>query len=330
VNLKDTMPNVKVDPDIKRFVRYQSVVNALLAKDSFNKPDIYDALKNEKSQFIGRVISELERDSYLTKAGIRAKSQYSWSEKKDKFNPGRWIDQHIFTPTVKRSPSVDRPRERLLRLGPAELKTSEILAILIRSGLQGESAVQAGERLATIFGSNLEKLSLQARGELKQISKAIGETAYCQIMAGLELGKRLAGQRSTDSAPCHKVKNTSDALAYCREHFMRLAREAKQEEFHIVLLDEKHHVIKSEQITVGLIDKSLAHPREVFKPAVRESASSLILVHNHPSGDPTPSQEDKAITKDLKRAAETLGLRILDHIILSKDKALSMAQERML
>jgi DNA repair protein RadC len=321
---------MKTQPDVKRFARYQSVVNTLLAKDSFNKPDIYNALKNEKPQFIGRVISELERDGYLTKTGIRAKPQYSWSEKKEKFNPGRWIDQRVFTATVKRSPSIDRPRERLLRLGPSELKSSELLAILIRSGLQGESAIQAGEKLATYFGNDLEKLSLQARGELKQISKAIGETAFCQIMAGLELGKRLASQRTTESGSHHKVRTTSDALTYCKEHFMRLAREAKKEEFHIVLLDEKHHVIKSEQITVGLLDKSLAHPREVFKPAVKESASALILVHNHPSGDTTPSQDDRIVTKDLKKAAETLGLRILDHIILCKDKALSMAEEKML
>jgi len=321
---------MKILPDVKRFARYQSVVNVLLANHSFDKLEIYEALENEKPQFIGRVISELERDGYLTKTGIRANPQYSWSAKRDEFNPGRWIDQRVFTATVKRSPSVDRPRERLLRLGPSELKTSELLAILIRSGLRGESAMQAGERLATYFGNNLEKLSLQARGELKQVSKAIGETAYCQIMAGLELGKRLASQRTTESLPHHKVRNTSDALTYCKEHFMRLAREAKKEEFHIVLLNEKHHVIKSEQITVGLLDKSLAHPREVFNPAVKESASALILVHNHPSGDTTPSQEDKTITKDLKRAAETLGLRILDHIILCKDKALSMAEEKLL
>jgi DNA repair protein RadC len=329
-DVQDTMLSVKNDPDIKRFARYQSVVYVLLNKDSFNKPDIYAGLKDEKPAFIGRVVTELERDGYLTKSGPRGKRQYSWSAKKEEFNAGRWIDQRVFTPTIKRSPSTDRPRERLLRLGPSELKTSELLAILIRSGLRGESAIQAGERLATYFGNNLEKLSLQARGELKRVSKAIGETAYCQIMAGLELGKRLASQRTTESVPHHKVRNTSDALAYCKEHFMRLAREAKKEEFHIVLLDEKHHVIKSEQITVGLLDKSLAHPREVFKPAVKESASALILVHNHPSGDPTPSQDDKTITKDLKKAAETLGLRILDHIILCKDKALSMAEEKML
>lgn len=321
---------MKIDPDVKRFVRYQAVVNVLLENHLFDKLEIYKTLKNENPQFIGRMISELIKDGYLTKSGSKTKPEYSWSAKREEFNAGRWIDQRVFTPTVKRSPSIDRPRERLLRLGPSNLKISELLAILIRSGLQGESAMQAGERLSTLFGSTLEKLSLQARGELKQVSKAIGETAYCQIMAGLELGKRLASQRTTESVPHHKVKNTSDALTYCKEHFMRLAREAKQEEFHIVLLDEKHHVIKSEQITVGLLDKSLAHPREVFKPAVKESASALILVHNHPSGDPTPSQDDKTITKDLKRAAETLGLRILDHIILSKEKALSMAEERML
>ena len=321
---------MKTQPDAKRFARYHAVVSLLLAKDSFKKSAIYEILRNEKPQFIGRVIGELVKEGYLTNSGSKSKPQYSWSAKRDQFKAGRWIDQRVFTPTVKRSPSIDRPRERLLRLGPSELKISELLAILIRSGLRGESAIQAGERLATLFGSNLEKLSLQARGELNQISKAIGQTAYCQIMAGLELGKRLASQRTTESVPHHKVRNTSDALAYCEEHFMRLAREAKQEEFHVVLLDEKHHVIKSEQITVGLLDKSLVHPREVFKPAVRESASALILVHNHPSGDPTPSQDDRTITKDLKKAAETLGLRILDHIILSKDKALSMAGEKML
>jgi DNA repair protein RadC len=276
------------------------------------------------------VIKGLLRDGYLINQGTKTNPEFQWSNRKEEFNSGRWIDQRVFTPTVKRSPSMDRPRERLLRLGPSELKTSELIAILIRSGIQGESAVQAGERLATLFGNNLEKLSLKARGELKQISKAIGESAYCQIMAGLELGKRLASQRTTESVPRHKVRNTSDALAYCKEYFMRLAREAKQEEFHIVLLDEKHQVIKSEQITIGLIDKSLSHPREVFKPAVRESASALILVHNHPSGDPTPSQDDKTITKELKRAAETLGIRILDHIILCRDKTLSMTQEKML
>jgi len=321
---------MKTQADAKRFARYQSVVNVLQENQSFDKFDICEALKDDKRQFISRVIGELVKDGYLTKSGPKTKPQYSWSAKREAFNAGRWIDLHVFTATVKRSPSMERPRERLLRLGPSKLKISELIAILIRSGVQGESAMQAGEKLAALFGNNLEKLSLQARGELKQISKAIGETAYCQIMAALELGKRLTSQRTYESVPYYTVKNTSDAISYCKEHFMRLAREAKQEEFHIVLLDEKQHVIKSEQITIGLLDQSLAHPREVFKPAVRESASALILVHNHPSGDPTPSQDDKNITKELRRAAETLGLRILDHIILSRDRALSMVEDKLL
>ena len=321
---------MKIHSDAQRFSRYQSVVNVLLARDSFHKPDIYAALKDEEKAFIGRVISELARSGYLTKNGLKSKPRYSWAAKKEEFNPGRWIDQRVFTATVKRAPSADRPRERLLRLGSAELKTSELIAILIRAGLHGESAMQAGEKLAALFGNDLIGLSLKARGELKQISRAIGQTAYCQIMAALELGKRLANQQAAETKQGHKISNTSDALTYCKQHFMRLAQEAKREEFHVVLLDEKHSVIKTEQVTVGILNKSLAHPREVFKPAIRESASALILVHNHPSGDPTPSQDDKTITKELKKAAEILGLRILDHIILGKEKVLSMAEEKIM
>jgi len=164
---------MKSSPDEERFARYQSVVNALLAKESFKKPDIYEALREEQKPFIGKVIGELVRDGYLTQDGLKSKPHYSWSEKKKEFNPGRWIDQRVFTATVKRSPSVDRPRERLLHLGPATLKTSELLAILIRSGLQGESAMQAGEKLAALYGDNLQNLSQKARGELKQVNKAM-------------------------------------------------------------------------------------------------------------------------------------------------------------
>ena len=321
---------MKTASDAERFVRYQSVLDVLLSKEAFQKNDIYEALYGEKPAFIGRVIAELVRDGYLNKDGLRSKPLYSWSEKKKDFNAGRWIDQRVFTATVKRSPSKDRPRERLLRLGPAELKTSELLAILVRAGLQGESAMLAGEKLAARFGDDLHDLSLKARGELKQISKAIGEMAYCQIMAALELAKRFADQREAGEEPGPRINSTSTALIYCKKHFNRLAQEGTQEEFHVVLLNEKHHVIGTEKITVGLINKSLAHPREVFKPAIQESASAIILVHNHPSGDPSPSQEDITITRELKEAADVLGIRVLDHIILAKDKILSMVDERVL
>lgn len=321
------LSKTKAQPDTERFARYQAVVEAILAKESFRKSELHAIFKPEEKTFIGRVISELTQDGYLSQTGLKSNPSFSWTERKKDFNPGRWIDQRVFTPTVKRSPSSDRPRERLLRLGPAELKTSELLAILVRAGLQGESAMQVGEKLAARFGNDLHALSLKARGELKQISKAIGETAYCQIMAALELGKRMAGREATKEKP-EKLSTTADALSYCKREFSRLAREGAKEEFHVVLLDQKHQVIKTEKITVGLSNQSLVHPREVFRPAIQESASAVILVHNHPSGDPTPSQEDKTITRELKGAAEILRVRLLDHIILGKDRALSMAEEK--
>jgi DNA repair protein RadC len=314
--------------DTERFARYQAVLDALVARESFRKPEIYPSFKPEEKMFIGRVISELDHDGYLIQNGAKSNPSFSWTEKKKGFNVGRWIDQRIFTPTVKRAPTSDRPRERLLHLGPADLKTSELLAILVRAGLQGESAMQVGEKLAARFGNDLNVLSFKARGELKQVSKAIGETAYCQIMAALELGKRMAGQIVSSTEKAEKVASTADALAFCKRRFARLAQEGAKEEFHVVLLDQKHQVIKTERITIGLSNQSLAHPREVFRPAIQESASAVILVHNHPSGDPTPSQEDKTITKELKGAAEILKVRLLDHIILGKDRTLSMAEEK--
>ncbi len=188
--------------------------------------------------------------------------------------------------------------------------------------------MQVGEKLAARFGSDLPALSLKARGELKQISKAIGEAAYCQIMAALELGKRMARHEASKEKP-ERISSTANALAFCKTRFARLAQEGAKEEFHVVLLDQKHHVITTAQITVGISNQSLVHPREVFRPAIQESASAVILVHNHPSGDPTPSQEDKTITKEMKRAAEVLSVRLLDHVILGKDRALSMAEEKL-
>jgi len=317
----------KAKSDAERFARYQAVLDVLVTKDSFQKANLYFSFRPEEKTFIGRVINELAQDGYLSLNDARSNPTFSWTAKRKDFNPGRWIDQRVFTAAVKRSPSSDRPRERLLRLGPADLKTSELLAILVRAGLHGESAIQVGEKLAARFGNNLQMLSLKARGELKQISKAIGETAYCQIMAALELGKRMAGHEATKEKP-EKLSSTADALFFCKKHFARLAQEGAKEEFHVVLLDQKHHVIKTERITIGLSSQSLAHPREVFRPVIQESASAIILVHNHPSGDPTPSQEDKTITKELKGAAEVLRVRLLDHIILAKDRALSMAEEK--
>lgn len=217
------MRQAKAKSDNERFARYQAVLDALVIEESFKKADIHPSFKPEDKAFIGRVISELVKDGYLSQNGAKSNPSFSWTEKKNDFSPGRWIDQHIFTPTVKRAPTSDRPRERLLRLGPSDLKTSELLAILVRAGQHGESAMQVGERLAARFGNDLHGLSMKARGELKQMSKAIGETAYCQIMAALELGKRMAGHEGVKEKP-EKIATTADALSYCKKQFARLAQ----------------------------------------------------------------------------------------------------------
>jgi DNA repair protein RadC len=161
------MPNSKGNKDNKRFSRCQSVVEFLSARESFQKPQIYEALKGEKPSFIGRIINQLVRDDFLNKNGPR----YFWSSNKNKFHAEKWIHQQIFTFSVKRSPLNDRPRERLLRLGPSALKNSELFAILVRSGVRGESALESGEKLAALFGNSLELLS--QKGGLLQIEWVI-------------------------------------------------------------------------------------------------------------------------------------------------------------
>ncbi|MCA9227946.1 MAG: DNA repair protein RadC, partial [Planctomycetales bacterium] len=223
------------------------------------------------------------------------------------------------------APEQDRPRERLLAVGPEQLKVAELLAILIRSGRPGESAVTAGQKLAQRYDGRLADLVAAGRAELKAISPAVEKTAYCQIMAGIELGRRVAA--CSEPQRVESICSPTDAIAYCRQRFARLASDAKQEEFHIVTLNTKNHVIDTHRITVGTLDASLVHPREVFRPAIKDAASSVLLVHNHPSGDPTPSREDHAVTNQLTEAGKLLGIEVLDHIVLGKGTAISIRQQ---
>ena len=147
-------------------------------------------------------------------------------------------------------------------------------------------------------------------------------------MAGIELGRRLALIQDQQPLPPERIRGSDDAIRYCMRAFNRLAIDGKQEEFHIVTLDTQHGPINSHLITVGTLDASLVHPREVFRAAIRDSASAILLVHNHPSGDPTPSREDKAVTDRLVQVGELVGIRVLDHIIVAKERGRSVMAER--
>ena len=251
---------------------------------------------------------------------------YRWNDSKGPFSSSRWLDDKLFGSQIRETPRQDRPRERLLANGPQSLSIADLLAILIRSGRPGESAVDAGAKLAKQYDRRMKDLSGAGRAELKAISKIVGDTAYCQIMAGIELGRRVAAVSRTPAAP--KITSSIDAISYCHDAFSRLIDDAHQEEFHIVTLDTKNRPISTHQITVGTLDASLVHPREVFRPAIKDAASTMILVHNHPSGDPTPSREDLNVTQRLEQAGELIGIDVLDHIVLGAEKSISIRQWR--
>ena len=204
------------------------------------------------------------------------------------------------------------------------MRTAELLAILIRTGRTGESALQAGEKIAARYAECLDGLGEAGRGELKAISAAVGDPVFCQIMAGIELGRRVLEARQERERQTSPIRSSDDAIAFCKERFARLAADGVQEEFHVVCLDARHQVMGTHRITVGALDRSLVHPREVFRPAIKDASKAVIVVHNHPSGDPAPSEEDFTVTTRLEEAGKALGIALLDHIIVARKGAVSM------
>jgi len=207
------------------------------------------------------------------------------------------------------SAEVDRPRERLFRLGAGALSDAELLALLLRTGARAERAIDAAAALLRASGG-LSGLGRCVGPEL-MTSHGVGPAKAASVLAALELGRRIAGRRLPEGAP---FRSPADVFAHFHPHL----RDASQERFAIVLLDGRHRVLREEVISLGTLTASLVHPREVFRPALRASAAALILVHNHPSGDPTPSPEDREVTERLAAAGELLGIRILDHVIVAE------------
>jgi len=309
--------------DQARRDKYQLVLNAIGSLVEFSKQELQAQCQETAATFVTSVLNQLSKDGMIQKIRDGRATRLCWSAPHD-FVMETWIHRQIVGDQVTQTPIEERPRERLLRTGADAMRTSELLAILIRSGLRGESAVQSGQRLANHFDKRLDQLRTMSPRELKAISKAVSEVAFCQIMAGIELGRRVADAMK-QNLPTERITSTSAAIDYCLHHFSRLATDQCHEEFHIVTVDTKLQPIARHQITVGTLDASLVHPREVFRPAIRDAAASVLLVHNHPSGDPTPSNEDRAVTDRLKRAGEIIGIKVLDHIVVGKGVAVSLA-----
>jgi len=202
----------------------------------------------------------------------------------------------------------NRPRERLALQGVNVLSDAEILAIILQSGSVGENVVDMSNRLIASYG--VDKLNSLSLNELMKI-KGIGMAKAAKIIAAFELSKRVNAGRIHEKV----VKNSSDIAHY----YMEKMKDYKKEHLIAVFLDSKNKIIKDEVISIGTLDSSLVHPREVFKEAIKNSAAGIILVHNHPSGDCEASSEDEVISQKLKEAGDLLSIRMLDHIIIGRN-----------
>jgi DNA repair protein RadC len=229
---------------------------------------------------------------------------------------GRW-DEGRKLMRIEEIPAEDRPRERLRTFGAEALSVRELLAIVIGSGGHTAGAMELADQVVSRFGT-LRDLSGASVERLSQVN-GIGLARACRVRAAVELGRRVIkaarGERRT-------VRGPEDAAALVMDDMRNLDRE----HFKVILLDSKNAVISMETISIGTVNASLVHPREVLKPALEKSATSMILVHNHPTGSTTPSREDILLTRRFAKCGRILGIDIVDHIIIGDGDYTSMKE----
>ena len=211
----------------------------------------------------------------------------------------------------------ERPRERMLRLGPQALSNAELLAILLRVGVQGENAVQLGQRLLKDFGglSGLHRASVNE----VQTQHGIGTAKAAQLKAAIELGRRLTLE-SPENRPV--INSPADAAALVMYEMGAL----EQEHMRVLLLDTRNRVLSIVELYHGSLNAASVRVGEIFKAAIRQNAAAVIVVHNHPSGDPTPSGDDARVTRAMIEAGTLLGVEVLDHLVIGRDKFISLKE----
>ena len=219
--------------------------------------------------------------------------------------------------TIRDLPKEERPRERLLRFGEQALSAQELLQLILGRGVSGESVTLTAQKLLSHFGS-LQKLSEASIEELLEV-KGIGLAKSAQIKAAFELGRRLSTQ-----TPSYKSKELTSPEKVFRLINSKL-KDYHREHFYIIALNSRNYSVA--EISIGSLNASIVHPREVFAEAIKSKAASVIFAHNHPSGDPEPSEDDISLTKRLIEAGKILGIEIADHVIIAKDKYLSFKEK---
>jgi DNA repair protein RadC len=211
----------------------------------------------------------------------------------------------------------DLPRERLRALGSEALSDAELIALLLRTGGGGRDAVSLARQLLE-QAKGLSGLTRFAAARGRELV-GLGPAKLASLFAAIELGRRLNGRRLAQG---ERIRGPEEI----HRHFHPRLRDCEHELFIVLLLDSRHRMLREEKISQGTLTASLVHPREVFRPAVRDSAAALVLVHNHPSGDPTPSAEDREVTRRLSQAGQIMGIRIVDHVVVAESGYFSFCE----
>jgi DNA repair protein RadC len=214
-------------------------------------------------------------------------------------------------------PSSERPRERLHASGAEALSIVELIALVLRVGARGSPSLALASDLFARFGS-LDRLARAGDAELAGVS-GMGPAKIASLRAALELGGRLAREPIPTGERLHSPKQVF-------AHFGARLRQLRQETFFVLLLDSRHRLLREVEVSRGSLNQSLVHPREVFAPALREAAAAILVLHNHPSGDPLPSREDHEVTRRLHESGELLGVPLLDHVVIGADGYTSFAE----
>jgi DNA repair protein RadC len=222
-----------------------------------------------------------------------------------------------YTLTIKELPTDERPRERLVKYGADALSNAELLAIILRVGTQEYSAIGMAEHMLGRF-NGLKGIATAGIEDLSTV-KGLGTAKAAQIQAMVELGKRLAASVGPSRPTIRSPQDAADIL-------MPELRDEPQEHFHALFLNTKNEVLRTRTITIGSLDASLITPRELFREAISSNSASVIIAHNHPSGDPTPSKEDVNVSKRLMQAGEMIGIEVLDHIVIGDGRWISIKE----
>jgi len=218
--------------------------------------------------------------------------------------------------TIKDMPKIERPREKLEKKGAQALHKKELLSIILRTGIKGKNVLQVAQDILTKYGD--KKLIDVSYEELRNMH-GVGPSKAAQVIAAIELGKRLYKEKVEEEIFINSSQDVLKEVSHIREN--------KKENFVVLYLDARNKLIYKETISIGILNASLVHPREVFEPAVKNLAAQIILAHNHPSGDPEPSEDDLTLTKRLVEAGKIMGIEVTDHIIVAKSGFVSFKEK---